>query len=72
MFKITFDLEADALYISFKSGPAQVTTVQISADVAVDLDKDGRVQGIEILGASKYLDFTDNRPSVILTGIEPI
>jgi uncharacterized protein YuzE len=72
MFKITFDFEADALYISFKSGPAQVTTVQISADTAVDLDKDGRVQGVEILGASKYLDFTDHRPSVVLEGIEPI
>ena len=48
--KITYDPEADALYIRFKE--AQVRTEHWSESVAADYDADGHLCGIEILDAS--------------------
>ena len=48
--RITYDREADAVYISFRDTP--VTTQHPSDGIAFDYDADGRLAGIEILDAS--------------------
>ncbi len=51
--RITYDPEADAVYISFKDTP--VTTTHPSAGIAFDYDAEGRLAGIEILDASRVV-----------------
>jgi YD repeat-containing protein len=51
--RITYDREADALYIAFGEGPA--TVQEVAEGIALDWDSEGRLLGIEILDASKRL-----------------
>lgn len=51
--RITYDPEADALYIRFQE--TTVTTKHLAEGVAADYDRDGRLAGIEILDAVKRL-----------------
>jgi YD repeat-containing protein len=51
--RITYDGEADALYIAFGEGPA--TVQEVAEGIALDWDGEGRLLGIEILDASKRL-----------------
>ncbi len=51
--RITYDREVDALYIRFKE--ATVTTKHLAEGIAADYDAEGRLAGIEILGAMKRL-----------------
>ncbi len=55
--KITYDSEADAAYIYFKEiSNGEVTqTISLNESINVDLDKNGKTLGIEILDASKNL-----------------
>ena len=52
-----FDKEADAAYIYFKEieDGEVVETVTLNDSVNVDMDKFGKVVGIEILDASEHL-----------------
>jgi uncharacterized protein YuzE len=52
-----FDKEADAAYIYFKEiGSGEVAqTISLNDSVNVDLDKNGKVLGIEILIACQHL-----------------
>ena len=52
-----FDKEADAAYIYFKEiGEGEVAeTISLNDSVNIDLDKSGKVLGIEILDASEHL-----------------
>ena len=52
--KITFDKEADAMYIYLKEKKTFKTKC-ITDDTIVDLDKDGNVIGIELLFVSKRM-----------------
>ena len=52
--KITYDSEADALYIWFREVRA-VDAIDIEAGVTVEVDEDGHIRGIELLDASKRL-----------------
>ena len=52
--KITFDKEADAVYIEFSSGEF-ASNKKIDDDTIIDLDKDGKILGIEILSVSKRI-----------------
>jgi len=55
--RITFDKDADAVYIYFKDiyqGEVK-NTISLNDSVNVDLGKDGKTLGIEILNASKNL-----------------
>lgn len=52
--KITYDPEADALYIELRNVQAADAT-DIEEGVSVDLDQDGHIIGIEILDASKRM-----------------
>jgi uncharacterized protein YuzE len=55
--KITFDKEADAVYIYFKDiAEGEVAqTISLNEEVNIDLDVNGKTIGIEILEASKNL-----------------
>ena len=55
--RIEFDKEADAAYFYFKEigGGEVAETISLNDSVNVDLDKNGKVLGIEILDASEHL-----------------
>ncbi|MSQ14293.1 MAG: DUF2283 domain-containing protein [Dehalococcoidia bacterium] len=53
--RISYDPEADALYISFKKGPVQVTTIRLTEDVAINLGPGEEIFGIEVLDASQHV-----------------
>jgi len=55
--KITYDKGADAAYIYFKeiSAGEVKDTISLNDSVNIDLDKEGKTIGIEILDASKNL-----------------
>ena len=69
--KIRYDPEVDALYISFKQGPTEVTTVRLSEDVAIDLGPGEVIVGIEVLDASEQLSLERLQPRVVLENLEP-
>ncbi len=51
--KISYDKEADVLYISFQE--TTVTTKELEAGLAVDYAQDGTVAGIEMLDAKNHI-----------------
>ena len=51
---ITYDSEADVLYIEFRRVPAEDSS-DIEEGVTALLDKDGHIVGLEILDASERL-----------------
>ncbi len=69
--KLSYDKEVDAAYIRLEEGVFEVTTHQLSEDVAVNFAPDGRVVGMEILSASKHL-FNNHRPEVVLENIQVV
>jgi len=70
--KIRYDPEVDALYISFRQGPSQVTTFRLSEDVAIDLGSREEIVGIEVLDASSHVDLERLKPRVVLENLEPV
>lgn len=52
--KITFDKEANALYIEFSDGEF-ASNKKIDDSTIIDLDKDGNLLGIELLDVSKRI-----------------
>jgi len=67
--KITLDKEADAAYIYFKEISAgEVTdTISLNESVNVDLNKEGKTIGIEILDASKNLPVTALKSAIVIS-----
>jgi uncharacterized protein YuzE len=55
--KITYDKEADILYIGFQE--VTVTTKELEDGLAVDYAKDGSVAGIEMLDAKEHIGHLD-------------
>ncbi len=52
--KITFDKEADAVYIEFSSEEF-ASNKKIDSNTIIDLDKEGKIIGIELLNVSKRI-----------------
>jgi uncharacterized protein YuzE len=52
--RITYDPEADALYIAFQKATV-AETHQVNDDIAVDLDEQGHIVGLEVLFASQQI-----------------
>lgn len=52
--EISFDKEADAMYIEFTKGSASSTKV-LDKQTVIDLDKKGKIMGIELLSVSKRI-----------------
>ena len=69
--KISYDQQVDALYISFKEGPTELTTVRLSEDVAIDLGPKEEIVGIEVLDASEHLSLERMKPTVVLENLTP-
>lgn len=69
--KMHYDPEVDALYISFKKGPTQVTTIRLTEDIAVDLGPGEEIAGIEVLDASFHLGIDRSQPKVTLENLQP-
>ena len=51
---IIYDKEADCLYIQFQQGKVHKTR-KIEEGVLLDLDEEGKIYGIEIVGASERM-----------------
>ena len=69
--KMRYDPEVDALYVSFKKGPVQVTTIRLSEDISVDLGPGEEVVGFEILDASTNIGIDRFQPKVTLENLQP-
>ncbi|MBI2940747.1 MAG: DUF2283 domain-containing protein [Chloroflexi bacterium] len=65
--RITYDSDVDALYIRFIE--TTVTTQHVAEGIAVDYTADGRVAGIEILGARQRFGDPDVFRRVVLEDI---
>jgi uncharacterized protein YuzE len=70
--KVRYDPEVDALYISFKKGLTQVTTIRLSEDVAMDFGPGEELAGIEVLDASSHLGIDRSKPEIKLENLEPV
>lgn len=65
--RITYDREADALYIRFIE--TTVTTEHVAEGIAVDYAQDGRIAGIEILDAQERFGDPDVFRRVVLEDV---
>ena len=66
--KITYDADADAMYIYLEGKPGQVVkrTQELGDGIAVDYTSAEGIYGIEILDASERLGFARGCPEVSL------
>lgn len=53
---ITYDKKADAMYIYFQKGKKIARTVELADLLVADLDRKGKVIGVEVLCASCQLE----------------
>ena len=70
--KVVYDPEVDALYIRLSDEPAEVTTLRLSEEVAINYAPDGRIVGIEILDASEYVFRLGTERKVALQNLTPV
>ena len=68
--RITYDKDADALYIRLVEGPSECRTVRLTDDIALDFSPGERLVGIEVLGASRLFD-TPESPRIDLKDLIP-
>lgn len=69
--KITYDPEADALYIYLIEDPRECRVVRLTDDIALDFVEGDRLAGIEVLGASR-LGISPDRPEIVLERIKGV
>jgi uncharacterized protein YuzE len=53
--RITYDPEADALYIELRTDVSSLDAIDVEEGVTANLDRDGHIIGLEILDASERL-----------------
>lgn len=68
MIDMTYDPEADAAYIYIARGT--VCSTEEAGPFVYDLDSDGKILGIELIGASQLLSGDEWRRNVRLPGAE--
>jgi uncharacterized protein YuzE len=68
--KITYDKEADALYIRLLEGEYQCRVVRLMDDIAMDFAAGEQLVGIEVLGASRLFEKPD-APTIELKDLLP-
>jgi len=64
--KLTYDPNYNIAYISFREKTEQVSTIQVSEDLNIDIAPDGTVYGIELLNAKEQLA-ADRLGSLVVT-----
>lgn len=69
--RISYDPEADALYIQLLEGKQECRVVRLTDDIALDFAEGESLVGIEVLGAS-HLGITPDKPEVVLEGLRGI
>ncbi len=62
--KIRYDPKTDSLYIDLNAKPS-VDSREISDDVVLDVDADGRPVGFDIQHASRLLDLSTLEPEAL-------
>jgi uncharacterized protein YuzE len=68
--EISYDKEADALYIRLLEGNFQCRTVRVTDDISLDFASGEKIVGIEVLGAS-HLFKNPEAPQVELRHLLP-
>ncbi|MGM0568038.1 MAG: DUF2283 domain-containing protein [Elusimicrobiota bacterium] len=53
---INYDSKYDLLYIKFAEGKQEVINKNLDEDITIDVDKTGKITGIEILSASDHIN----------------
>jgi len=66
--KISYDAEADALYIRLVDGPRQCRTLNLNDRVALNIAEGEVLVGIEILDAKAFFG-TEQLPAVALDNV---
>jgi uncharacterized protein YuzE len=69
--KISYDKEADALYIRLIEGEHECRVVRLTDDIAIDFAVGEKMVGIEILGASRLFKEPDS-PEIDIKNLIPI
>lgn len=69
--KVTYDPEADALYIYLIEGARECRVVRLTDDIALDFTEGERLAGIEVLGASR-LGITPDKPELVLERLKGV
>lgn len=69
--KVSYDSEADAVYITLR-GHGVDHTVRVGPDIALDYGPDGELHGIEILSASRHLNLSGSRPEILIDNLSPV
>ena len=59
---IQYNNKTDLLYIRIDEAHQEVTNKRVSDDVIMDIGKDGKIIGIEILDASKNINLKNILP----------
>jgi len=67
--KITYDKEVDAVYIRLIDEEQQCRTLKLNDEIALNIGKDEKLIGIEILDAKEVLA-NGGLPSVLLENIQ--
>lgn len=60
--QITYNDKTDLLYIRLEELKQEVVNRRVSEDVVLDIGKDDRIVGIEILDASKHISLNELLP----------
>ncbi|MEW5947112.1 MAG: DUF2283 domain-containing protein [bacterium] len=68
--KITYDKEADAMYIRLLDGNYQCRVVRLTDDIAMDFAAGEKLVGIEVLGASRLFKKPES-PEIDLKDLVP-
>jgi len=56
--KIEYDERADLLYLRLDPRPQEVVNRRVSEEIVLDVGREEKIVGIEIMNASKNLDLT--------------
>ena len=64
--RFTYDPRYNIGYIRFREKRAQVETIKLSDELAVDMAPDGTVYGIELLNANEQLQREDMGELVVI------
>ncbi len=54
--QIHYDSKFDLLYIRLEPSKQQVTNIQVTEDIVLDMGEGDKIVGIEILDASKHVN----------------
>lgn len=69
--RVTYDPEADALYIYLIEGAQECRVVRLTEDIALDFTEGEKLAGIEVIGASA-LGITPDKPEVVLEHLKGV